>query len=231
MTNQVAEMEIPSDIVQSQIPACETSLLSRRTINGDTTTLSSDSPSASRQPFSKLPVGTIRLLRLHPHLDQRSPLQCDLLEYPLYKPTNGTHPYEALSYVWGCGDKVRALSTAHGNVPITENLYVALLSLRDRSFPRIIWVDAVCINQDDIGERSRQVQYMAEIYAKASRVIVWLEQTSAVASDTSNPGPISRALQIIENAARGRLEPSTAEADREAVHSLFQQPWFERIWV
>lgn len=208
--------------------------MAQLTINTDSTTpTTSDSAQSLVQgyPFSKLSLGSIRLLRLHPHLGEQSPLQCDLFEYPLSSPTNGTHLYDALSYVWGCGEKVQALSTSHGSLPITENLYVALLSLRDRSFPRIIWVDAVCINQDDTDERSQQVQYMAEIYARASRVIVWLEQTSAVSLDTTNPYPIRRAFQIIGDAASGRLESSTAEADREAVHGLFQQPWFERIWV
>lgn len=211
------------------------SLLAQLTINTDSTALTmSDSSARSlvqQYPFSKLSPGSIRLLRLNPHLGEHSPLQCDLFEFPLASPTNGTHLYEALSYVWGCGEKVQALSTSHGSLPITENLYVALLSLRDRFFPRIIWVDAVCINQDDTDERSKQVQYMAEIYARASRVIVWLEQASAASLDTTTPNPIRRALQIIGDAASGRLESSTAKADREAVHGLFQHPWFERIWV
>ena len=38
---------------------------------------------------------------------------------------------------------------------------------------RIIWVDAVCINQEDKQEKEHQVQYIAKIYGKASYVIVW----------------------------------------------------------
>ncbi|RMJ04826.1 hypothetical protein CDV36_014510 [Fusarium kuroshium] len=50
---------------------------------------------------------------------------------------------------------------------------MALKCLRNCSLDRIIWVDAICINQDDAEERGRQVQSMAKIYANASRVVVW----------------------------------------------------------
>jgi hypothetical protein len=84
--------------------------------------------------------------------------------------------YEALSYVWGTSD----LSTnvyIHCNGEVTavrSSLAGALKRLRLATSARIIWVDAICINQDDNEEKSYQVPLMGSIYSSASRVVVWL---------------------------------------------------------
>jgi hypothetical protein len=49
-----------------------------------------------------------------------------------------------------------------------------MLRLRDPDLPRVMWIDAVCINQNDLEERGDQVQIMALIYAYAAKVTVWL---------------------------------------------------------
>ncbi|PTB38098.1 hypothetical protein M441DRAFT_82310 [Trichoderma asperellum CBS 433.97] len=125
--------------------------------------------------YSPLSANSIRLLRLQPHSDEHALVQGQLFEYLFVDSGKGTHLYEALSYIWGSEEKPRRVSTNEGDIYVTENLHAALLHLRDHSLDRIIWADAICINQDDIEERNRQVQIMAKIYARASRVIVWLE--------------------------------------------------------
>lgn len=57
---------------------------------------------------------------------------------------------------------------------MTRNLANALLYLRYREAPRILWIDAICVNQTDLAERGSQVSHTAEIYKGAARVIVWL---------------------------------------------------------
>lgn len=191
------------------------------------------SKTAAVYPYSPLPANSIRLLRLRPHSDERALVQCQLLEYSLSDSGRGTHLYEALSYVWGSEEKPRRVSTDKGDLYITENLYAALLRLRDRSFERIIWVDAICINQDDIEERNHQVQAMASIYAKASRVIVWLEEgMDSHPGDSEVSDNVRRALELISKAASGELvKSSDDEAAHLAIRTLLQRSWFERIWV
>jgi hypothetical protein len=104
-------------------------------------------------------------------------------------------------------------------LPIGENLYVALSHLRDRSIERTIWIDAICINQRDPKEKGQQVQSMAKIYAKASRVIVWL------GGATPDSG---QALEEIRIAAEQRTKRSINES---AILELLEGPWFQRIWV
>lgn len=183
--------------------------------------------------YSPLSVNSIRLLRLQPHLDELAPIQCQLFEYHLIDSGKGTHLYEALSYVWGSEKKPRCVFTNEGDVYIGENLHAALLRLRDRSLDRIIWADAICINQDDLDERVHQVKMMAKIYAGASRVVVWLE--AAIDSrpvDNEATADVRKALEAISRAADGQLEKSSDdEASRLAIHKLLQRSWFERMWV
>src|SRR5437667_341786 len=57
--------------------------------------------------YSPLPDRCIRMLRLMPHRDEKAPIQCQLFDYPLLDSWKGTHRYEALSYAWGCSDRLR----------------------------------------------------------------------------------------------------------------------------
>lgn len=92
----------------------------------------------------------------------------------------GAYPaYTALSYSWGMhpdGDDTlnRSISIKGSILPIARNLYEGLLRLRLPHEPRRFWIDAVCINQHDLPERSMQVSRMAQIFAQASEVAVWL---------------------------------------------------------
>ncbi len=186
----------------------------------------------SAYQYRPLSDGCIRLLRLMPHPDENAKIQCQLFDYAVLDSGRGGHLYEALSYVWGSMEKPLAVSTDEGYLPVTKNLHAALARLRDRVFPRILWVDAICINQDDIEERGCQVSSMAKIYARANRVIIWLEEAPAdggqVDVDAKTDG--DRALGVISAAADGRLtQPS--ENDRQAVLALLRLSWFRRIWV
>lgn len=172
-----------------------------------------------------LEPGSIRLLRLMPHTDENARIRCRLFNYPLLESGEETCLYEALSYVWGCPDESHCISIDGCAFPVTANLHAALLRLRDRLIERIIWVDAICINQGDDREKGKQIRYMAEIYSKASRVIVWL----GGAEDGSD-----RALEEIRLAAADEIppEPSVGEpAAKQVILALLRRPWFERIWV
>ena len=82
--------------------------------------------------------------------------------------------YEALSYTWGRADDLRAIELNGTRVEVRKNLALALVHLRHTSEERVLWIDAICINQADLEERNRQVELMSYIYARAKRVLVWL---------------------------------------------------------
>ncbi|CZR62612.1 uncharacterized protein PAC_12509 [Phialocephala subalpina] len=133
--------------------------------------ISMDSTSAS---YIFKPLHTIRLLTLLPGQFE-APISCELAGAAL----NAHTTYEALSYVWGNPQVTRKIWLQGHDFEVTENLESALRHLRPKKNSRILWVDALCINQKDLSERSSQVQLMAQIYGCASRVIVWLGQRDA----------------------------------------------------
>jgi hypothetical protein len=165
---------------------------------------------------------SIRLLRLMPNENNTANIRCELFEYALRESDKATHPYEALSYVWGNEDKRQSLIIDNQYLGVTRNLHAALLRLRDRDITRVIWVDAVCINQADEKEKEHQIQSMAKIYGKASRVIVWLGET---ADDSDG------ALEAIRTARKKFTNSPNEEMIPKAILLLLQRPWFRRIWV
>jgi hypothetical protein len=81
----------------------------------------------------------------------------------------------ALSYVWGDPARTQEILVDGKRLGITENLYKALRVLqRDAMGDLKVWADAVCINQNDLAERSDQVFLMREIYHSAAEVRIWL---------------------------------------------------------
>jgi hypothetical protein len=180
--------------------------------------------------YSPLPLGFVRLLRLMPHEDGTA-LQCQLFDYSLQdslqESGKRTHPYDALSYVWGDSSKPQSISLREDklqhNLPVTKKLHEALLHLRYRSIERIMWIDAVCIDQENEQEKMQQIQLMGKIYAQANRVVVWLGE----ATDNSD--------QALEDIRLAGGEESTNSSNNEmiqpAIFALLDRPWFRRIWV
>lgn len=82
--------------------------------------------------------------------------------------------YQALSYEWQDMYGTCTVAVGDDRILITRNLYAALEVLRSEKKTNKIWIDAVCVNQNDPEERSSQVEIMREIYAGASRVIAWI---------------------------------------------------------
>jgi hypothetical protein len=82
--------------------------------------------------------------------------------------------YEALSYMWGPHDCLQTILVNDFNINVRENMWLALQHLRLNAKTRILWVDAICINQQNIHERNHQVTQMGKIYNQAKAVIVWL---------------------------------------------------------
>ncbi|KAG5761556.1 hypothetical protein H9Q72_010327 [Fusarium xylarioides] len=112
----------------------------------------------------------IRLLHLLPAKDNKSPIECRL-EVVAFE----ENPvYEALSYCWGDNSQLQEIKCHKEPFQVTENLFSALQHLRNDHDERTLWIDAICINQDDLEERQSQVKLMKEIYTKSERVVIWL---------------------------------------------------------
>jgi len=180
--------------------------------------------------------GSIRLLRLLPHKDKTAHIHCELFHYPLIGSNTETHLYDAISYVWGGPAKTRSIfireqdATSEHSLPVTKNLHEVLTRLRNPYLERIIWIDAVCINQVDDREKEQQIRLMVEIYGQANNVFVRLGE----AADDSD-----RALQSILIAGEDLDKPEDVlnenifeqASNHQAITELLRRPWFQRIWV
>ncbi|TGO46396.1 hypothetical protein BCON_0328g00120 [Botryotinia convoluta] len=143
----------------------------------------------SQSLYSSLPLepNNIRLLRILPNENEEADINCTIFVYPLHDSGRGTHRYEALSYVWGDTDNCRSICVNGHSLTVRANLHIALSRLRDPALERIIWIDAICINQEDLNERGSQVQLMAKVYSKASQVIIWLGEEADNNITEGNP--------------------------------------------
>lgn len=127
-------------------------------------------------PYTNLTQGQkTRIMLLEPGEGQDD-LKCHLLPISSFTQV----PYEALSYQWGdSSDRSYVLSCCGMDMQISRTLHAALRRLRNKSIIRAVWVDAVCINQNDLAERASQVRIMRDIYANATEVVVWLGEEEA----------------------------------------------------
>lgn len=130
----------------------------------------------AKYSYSSLRDKDIRLLRILPNADENSRIECLLSTHSVLN-SGSSHHFEALSYVWGSENSKCPIYLDGHEFTVKANLYAALSHLRDQFVDRVVWVDAICINQDDKNERGRQVQSMAKINAKTSRVVVWLGES------------------------------------------------------
>ena len=102
-----------------------------------------------------------------------SKLECDLALHSLSSKAT-TPAYEALSYVWAEVEGEEVMRVDDLQHTITANLAIALAQLRYEDRDRMLWVDAICINQENVIERGHQVKLMGMLYARATKTLIWL---------------------------------------------------------
>lgn len=177
----------------------------------------------------------IRLIQILPGVGDAG-IVCEVFQYTL-RNDKAFGLYEALSYVWGDYDKPRHIlvknseDLAYRNFTVTQNLYTALRRLRDPDLPRTFWIDAICINQNDLEERATQVQIMARIYAYATSVSVWLGEEANESSHVFDllQDMYSEDLKfnwLWRDEMLAKLLPSA-----DSIQNLLDRPWFRRAWV
>lgn len=183
---------------------------------------------ANVEAYRPLRSEEIRLLHLNPgKFDDE--LTCAL--HHVYLPENPS--YEALSYTWGLKTSPISLYVDDIAVSITENLESALRHLRYEKDVRILWVDAVCINQSDMLERMAQVSQMDILYSKAEKTVIYLgdlDEESSTALDLMvmfSDDQHWNQLPIWTDASQRELDLKKLET----IKRLWKYPWWNRVWV
>jgi hypothetical protein len=172
---------------------------------------------------------SIRLLILEPGAE-KDVLSCSLLPVRLSE----NPAFEAISYTWGAPGDREVISVGGASLGVSRNLANALRNFRLRDRKCQFWADAVCINQDDIQERNKQVQIMREIFSKASKTRVWL----------GDDMPLDRIVVSWVQAKKLQKQDVYLQSNRwiedmmselrkteQALMAFLGRPWFRRIWV
>ncbi|KAI0867775.1 hypothetical protein GGS24DRAFT_484527 [Hypoxylon argillaceum] len=191
----------------------------------------------------------IRLLRLIP-TSQTHSIRCHIKHVDLKEQPK----FDALSYTWGPptqagsgysdGDIPKKGIICNGNeLLVTENLFQCLLQLdADKYYDRDLWVDAICVNQEDTDELCQQVSIMADIFRSAETVIVWLGEADSFTKpahdlihsfDQLTESNINSIQFYADRDERDSVSliPNSSPAHWRAVVRLFGRRWFKRAWV
>lgn len=208
---------------------------------------------AANAPFGYTAIGTLRTIRLV-HINPgrgTDPVHLSLVTTSL----DAAPEFEAISYCWGTAREECQVTCNNATLNITNSLFTGLIHFRYPDRSRIVWADAICINQADLGEKSAQVLLMPSIYSQATRTLIWL----GVANDpVFGPVPpsvassIRQALQLLpeidpENPADTAAKVQSTHQESQRLHdegkpglldhdwapltALLKRPWFRRKWV
>ena len=146
--------------------------------------------------------------------------------------------YEAVSYCWG-NTKTRSGMLLNG-IPFQApwSAVEVLRQLRSADEYRTLWIDAICINQEDIDERGNQVSLMRDVYGNSARTLVWLGHED---DQTKNAIRLVRAIarkmssvnhsKLTTMRRPGLIERVFHKAVSSVLGSIFERHWFTRLWV
>jgi Heterokaryon incompatibility protein (HET) len=205
--------------------------------------------------------GLFRLVDLH----FGSP--SDDLMCTVYTERLGRKPFTAVSYCWGSSERPHLMKCSDpkrieidglnyygpaekptGVIKITENLRNLLLAMRTEDTYVTLWIDSICINQEDVDEKTEQVKMMSLIYDNSSSTIVYLgesdRQTEAAMEFAKklaamDDWPKEKVPQFLPGERHPIDPPLVGDQGQPepfldgwlALTRLLDRDWFKRVWV
>src|ERR1700722_707916 len=156
--------------------------------------------------------------------------------------------YKALSYTWGGPGPMLSIDIDGYQFEVTENLYSALKEIRRPNLDVTLWIDAICINQENDEEKGHQVNQMGNIYKGAEEVLIWLgpSDETIVALMESITWVNDRAIgakttgskedwtSLCRRLMKERFWSPTLDAhssQSQALQQILRRPWFKRVWI
>ncbi|KAK2736861.1 hypothetical protein FQN55_001356 [Onygenales sp. PD_40] len=215
-------------------------------------------PTVPRYPTPPRRIPTAPWRFKHTPLEQPSSIRLaeilpgengDPLALQLHHTTlNTAPPYEALSYEWARNTGLKAVTCGSQEFHLSFNLRAALRRLRHASRRRLVWVDAICIDQHNPRERSQQVSLMREIYRNARKALIWIgeeKQHTAAAfqiipklaenwvaqGSQDDKLPIIQPQQRSAKASANQLLDPTDTILWNSIMDVFTRPYFTRTWI
>jgi heterokaryon incompatibility protein (HET) len=148
--------------------------------------------------------------------------------------------YDAISYCWGKENCLHTFQLQTGTTLISSNLFEILNSLAGTHFLTTrLWIDALCIDQENDLEKSCQIGLMKEIYSKAGKVLALLQSLSddskmaivMIPFMLKNKDKIVNQLLRNNNSVKECCDPEMLQIFWSGIRGILQHPWFARIWT
>ena len=173
------------------------------------------------------------------------PVKCQLVHASLKDGANRPL-YETISYCWGDPAQTGTIFVDGLEMAVPLSAASVLKRLRNPEEDRTLWIDAICINQDDADERRRQVALMGTIYSNTVQNLIWLGEGDEEATRyclAVLDAVYRHAKNVTNEFATGFDEitrktlPSGPSSGLDApflkkhLITFFSSPWFERVWV
>lgn len=215
--------------------------------------------------YEPLSFGEFRLLQVLPRDEPDGLVRCRLLHLPGPDPQGGKQEnaefqdkadveYRALSYTWGDPDDTELILLNDAYFPIRRNLhtFLAQWNFVERPSSQYVWIDALCIDQSNLQERSAQVLRMRSIYEKAIEVYIWLGPEAddsslalcALACLANQGAQIEQTIAIDPTIDAAPTMPAlfegvTALGEQYAFYrcllfslrAIEERAWWKRVWV
>ena len=182
-------------------------------------------PYFTHKPLPKA-SNNIRLLQLHSgkgdELLQASLEICSL---------DGAQEYDALSYMWGSAEHQAAIQVDGDPFLLRQNIYSFLLRLRLPDRSRRLWLDAVCIDQNNVEERGHQVSLMRKIFRSCHSCLAWLGESSGRGDEVIEvlkKSPVDAQGMADLNHLVGQLYHCRLT---EAFKMVLSHPYWSRVWM
>ena len=213
---KVDDISVASYESGDEVPPGQDSKISDDTVSTD--------PSLAYRGL-ELTVSDFRILTLSPSSNKNDDIHCTLRRTRFKSIPQDEPLYEALSYTWGDAREKRIIYVNKCPFPVTLSLYTALLYLRRSDVPRVLWIDAICINQEDLAEKTHQVSMMRSIYSSAAGVLLWLGESDK---------DIRKAMALLQRMDDPAVQWPTdkdLEPFAPGLDKLFKKPWWFRLWV
>lgn len=153
--------------------------------------------------------------------------------------------YETISYCWGDSQNVVGVRLNGQAITVPASAAAAVRRIRLPNRERVIWLDALCINQADLDEQAKQVAMMADIYTSSAGNLVYLGEPDAsseraigniqaliaeISEKTKNFTSVSNTPYDPARNSFGVLRAEThTDVDVPSLASFFSAPWFRLV--
>jgi hypothetical protein len=176
--------------------------------------------------------GEIRLITLLPSTEPSASIRCEIFPTSLEEEP----AFEALSYVWGDTTPSSQIFVNEDEFNVTMSLETALRHIRDHNAAITLWIDAICINQQDNDERGKQVSLMGRIYSSAIRDLLWLGEDTGlddnVASVLERESSLEEAQISVDFLINELFRlPEFGTRVIMQLQKVFDLPVWSRIWI